>query len=107
MASTRNKQRTYARTRAISRRGYLKYTESDGQYLLKLVFVILLGTVWIKFQEPFTLGPFHVIGIPVGLLFGMLMISRFEKQSFDRKIWYAILFVVTIVSLFAPTGIVI
>jgi hypothetical protein len=46
-------------------------------------------------------------GVPVGMLFGLLIISRFEKMQYDRKLWYAILLIVTIISFFAPAGIVI
>jgi hypothetical protein len=106
MASSKNKQRTYARNRSVSRRGYLKVTESDGQYLLKLVLIILLGTLWLKFATPLTVGPVPLIGVPVGMLFGLLLISRFEKIQYDRKIWYAILLLVTIISYFVPAGIV-
>ncbi len=107
MTASRNKQRTYARNRLVSRRGYLKSNETDGQYLLKLVLVILLGTVWLKFNTPLQLGPFVSGGVPVGMLFGLFVISRFEKMQYDRKIWYAILLIVTILSFFAPVGIVI
>jgi hypothetical protein len=107
MAVARNKQRTYARNRSVSRRGYIKSSETDGQYLLKLVLVMLLGTVWLKFSTPLQIGPFVAGGVPVGMLFGLFMISRFEKMQYDRKIWYAILLIVTVISFFAPAGIVI
>ena len=107
MVESRNKQRTYARNRTVSRRGYIKSSETDGQYLLKLVLVILLGTVWLKFNTPLQVGIFSTAGIPIGMLFGLFVISRFEKVQYDRKIWYAILFIVTIISFFAPAGIVI
>jgi hypothetical protein len=107
MAVARRKQRTYARNRSVSRRGYLKHEESDGQYLLKLVLVVLLGTLWLKFNAPLQVGPFMTGGVPVGMLFGLLIISRFEKMQYDRKLWYAILLIVTIISFFAPAGIVI
>jgi hypothetical protein len=107
MAVSRNKQRTYARNRAVSRRGFVKNDEPDGQYLLKLVLVILLGTVWLKFNTPLQIGPFISGGVPLGMLFGLFVISRFEKMQYDRKIWYAILLIVTILSFFAPVGIVI
>lgn len=107
MASKRNKQRTYARHRAVSRRGNLLRNESDGQYLLKLVLVILLGTLWLKFAMPLSIGGLPVAGIPVGMLFGLLIVSRVEKLQIDRKIWYAILLVVTVISYFVPAGIVI
>jgi hypothetical protein len=106
MTSQKSKQRTYARNRTLSRKGHLIQTESDGQYLLKLVLIILLGTVWLKFSQPFSVGPLPVAAIPVGMLFGLLIISRVERQQVDRKIWYAILLVITVISYFAPAGIV-
>lgn len=106
MASTKNKQRTYARNRVFSRRGNEKVYESDGTYFLKLVLCVLLGTLWLKFQSPVMLGGLQFGGIPVGMLFGLLVVSRFEKFQYDRKIWYAILILVTIVSYFLPMGIV-
>lgn len=107
MAESRNKQRTYARNRTVSRRGNIKSDETDGQYLLKLVLVVLLGTIWLKFGTPIQVGPFVTGGVPIGMLFGLFIISRFEKMQYDRKIWYAILLIVTIVSFFIPAGIVI
>ena len=107
MASKRNKQRTYARNRVVSRKGYLLSNESDGQYLLKLVLIILLGTLWLKFEHPLWIGAFPIGAIPVVMIFGLLLVSRIEKQQFDRKIWYAILLVVTVISYIGAAGIVI
>lgn len=107
MASSRNKQRTYARNRIFSRAGHEKIYESDGRYLLKLVLIILLGTVWLKFAHPLQIGGLVVAGLPVGMLFGLVLVSRMERYQFDRKIWYAILIIVTILSYFLPAGIVI
>jgi hypothetical protein len=97
--------RTYGRNRA---RGYHeKLYESDSTYFLKLVVCALLGTFWLKFAQPVEwLGvPFG--GIPVGLFIGLILVRYFEKFQSDRKIWYAILLVVTIISHFVPAGIVI
>lgn len=107
MASRRNKHRTYARNRVTSRKGNLKYTESDGQYLLKLVVIIILATVWIKFTSPIYIGPLPFGGVPVGMLLGLIMVSRVETFKYDKKIWYAILMIMTILTYFAPAGIVI
>lgn len=107
MATTRNKQRTYARNRAFSRRGNEKIMETDGKYFLKLVLCFILGTLWIKFKAPLMIGDFSFNGLPVGFLFGVLVVSQFEKLQYNRKIWYAILIVVTVVSYFLPAGIVI
>jgi hypothetical protein len=102
------KSRTYARNRATSasRRGYEKIVESDSTYFLKLVVFVLLGTFWLKFSQPITwLGmPFR--GFPLGLIVGLVLVSRFEKLQADRKIWYAILLIVAIISYFVPAGIV-
>lgn len=101
--------RTYARNRAatISRRGRENIFESDSTYLLKLVVFVLLGTLWLKFQQPISWFGLPLNGVPVGLMIGLLLVSRFEKYQFDRKIWYAILLVVTIICYFVPAGIMI
>lgn len=107
MVSKKNKQRTYARNRPVSRRGYLKSNESDGRYLLKLVVVILLGSFWVKFQNAGAVNGPWLLGLPVGLVVGLFLIHKFEKSPYDRRIWYAIIIVVTIVSCFLPAGIMI
>lgn len=82
-------------------------SESDSTYFLKLVLVFLLGTFWLKFQIPLSVGGFVFTGIPLGLLAGIIIVSQFEHFQTDRKIWYAMLVVVTLVSYFFPAGIVI
>lgn len=103
--------RTYARNRSkvteVSRRGYEKVFETDGTYFLKLVVFVLLGTLWLKFGQPITMGNVPLNGIPLGFLVGLVLVSQFEKYQSDRKIWYAILLVVTIICYFVPAGIVI
>lgn len=80
--------------------------ESDGTYFLKLVVFVLLGTLWLKFQQPVSWMGLPFYGVPVGLLIGLLLVRQFEKHQSDRKIWYAILLVVTIICYFVPAGIV-
>lgn len=80
--------------------------ESDGMYFLKLVLVFLLGTFWLKFEAPLSLGSFVLTGVPLGFLAGIIIVSRFEHFQIDRKIWYAMLIVVTLISYFLPAGIV-
>jgi hypothetical protein len=105
MASARNKQRTYARNRVFSRRGNEKILETDGTFFLKLVFCIIFGTFWLKFNQPLTIGGLPFNGIPVGMLVGLLIANRFEKYQYNRKIWYPVLIFVAIVSYFLPSGI--
>ena len=105
MANTK-RPRTYARNRALSRKGNEKLFESDSQYLLKLVLCIVFGSFWIKFGEPLTLGALTVRAIPIGLILGLIIVSRYEKYQSDRKIWYAVLIAVCVISLFSASGIV-
>lgn len=106
MARQKQKRpRTYARNR-VKRSGEKVY-ESDSTYFLKLVIFVLLGTLWLKFAQPIAVAGIPLGGIPLGLLIGLLLVRQFEKFQSDRKIWYAILLVVTIISHFVPAGIVI
>ena len=107
MVTRKNKHRTYARNRAVSRKGYLKYTESDGQYLLKLVVIIILATIWVKFASPVYIGSFPFGGVPVGMFLGLMLVSKVDTFQYDKKIWYAILLIITILTYFVPAGIVI
>lgn len=81
--------------------------EPDSTYLLKLVVYVLLGTLWLKLAQPIVWLGLPVGGIPFGLMLGLVLVRWFEKYQTDRKIWYAILVVVTIIGYFVPAGIVI
>ncbi len=106
MASQKNKERTYARNRAVSRTGREKIYERDSTYFLKLVVVLLLGAFWIRFATPIEIGALALGAFPLGLVIGIFLVSRLEKFQYDRKIWYAILLVMTIISYFMPVGLV-
>ena len=110
MTRTKQKNRKNSpknRAAAVSRNGHEKAFESDGTYLLKLVVFVLLGTLWLKFAQPVTWLGIPLTAIPLGLLAGLILVNRFEKYQSDRKIWYAILIVVTIICYFVPAGIII
>lgn len=81
--------------------------ESDSTYFLKLVVIVLLGTLWLKFSEPFMFGAVQFAAVPLGLIVGFLVVRAFEHHQEDRKIWYAVLLVVGVISYFVPAGIVI
>jgi len=109
---TRQKQkrpRTYARNRAasVSRSATEKVFETDSTYFLKLVIVVLLGMFWLRFGGDQTVTWFgvHITGIPIGTLAGLLLIHQFEKHQSDRKIWYVVLILVSIICYFYPTGV--
>lgn len=80
--------------------------EKDSTYFLKLVIYIILGTLWLKFATPIEIGGFLLNGLPLGLFIGVVFAAHDHFQV-DRKIEYAILIVMTIISYFLPAGIVI
>lgn len=82
-----------------------KATESDSTYFLKLVLYIILGTFWLKFADPIQVGDFLVNGFPLGLVLGLIFASHDHFQV-DRKIEYAILIVMTILTYYLPAGII-
>jgi hypothetical protein len=80
-------------------------TEPDSSYFLKLVLYVIVGSFWLKFGNPITIGGFLINGFPLGLLIGLLFASH-DHFQIDRKIEYAILIIVTIMTFFLPAGIV-
>ena len=78
--------------------------EADSTYFLKLVLYMFLGATWIKFATPLNIGSLHLNGAPIGMLFGILLASR-DQFSIDRKIEYAILLIMTILTFFLPVGV--
>jgi hypothetical protein len=79
--------------------------EKDSTYFLKLVLYIVLGSFWLKFSNPLTIGQLQLNGLPLGLVIGLLFASHDHFQV-DRKIEYAILIIVTIICFYLPAGIV-
>ncbi len=80
--------------------------EADSTYFLKIVLFIILGSLWIKFASPLEIGQFTLSAFPVGLFIGLLFASHDHFQV-DRKIEYAVLIVVAIVTFFLPAGIIV
>lgn len=79
--------------------------EPDSVYFLKLVLYVVLGSFWLKFASPIQIGDFLLHGFPLGLIIGLIFASH-DHFRVDRKIEYAILILVTIVTFFLPAGIV-
>lgn len=80
--------------------------EPDGTFLLKLVLYVVLGAVWLRFAHPVHIGVLTVSAFPLGLVVGLLFASR-EKFPMDRKIEYALLLIMTVMTFFTPAGIII
>ena len=109
MAQAKTKKprhRTYARNRPRQRIAQ-RVAEGDSVYFLKLVIVVILGTLWFKLASPIDWHGIPFAAFPFGALVGFLGIKLFEKDQFDRKIWFAVLMVVMIISYFVPAGIII
>ncbi len=81
--------------------------EADGVYFLKLVVVVLLSTLWLKLATPLSWHGIPLGGFPIGAMVTLIAIRLMEKDPYDRKIWFAVLVVVTIISYYVPAGIVI
>lgn len=107
--SQKKQTRKRPQNRATTSRGVTKEKifETDGTYFFKLVLFVILGTLWLKFQQPVVWLGIPISGVPAGLLAGLALATKFEKHQSDRKIWYAILVVVSIICYFVPAGIVI
>ena len=84
-----------------------RIAEADSVYFLKLVVVVILSTLWFKFATPLSWNGVPFAAFPLGALLAFVLIKLYEKDQYDRKIWFAVLIVVTIISYFVPAGIVI
>jgi len=105
MAQTKTKR---SPKRAVAQVRYAdRFAEADSTYFLKLVIVVLLSTLWLKFVTPFSWNGIPVGAFPLGALIALVGIRLLEKNPIDRKIWFAVLVIVTIISYFVPAGIVI
>jgi hypothetical protein len=107
MTNQNQKTRTYARNRAFSRRRNERIFEPDSIFILKLVAVVILGTLWLKFQQPVMIGYVVLNALPIGAIIGIFLIYKLEKLQYNRKIWYVLLIFMVIVSYFLPAGIVV
>jgi hypothetical protein len=103
--ATQKRPKKPVRSKAANSRVMERVFETDGTYFLKLVVFVLFGTLWLKFQDPIVWMGIQFTGIPAGMAVGLVLVRQFEKIQSDRKIWYAVLLVITIICAFAPVGI--
>jgi len=71
----------------------------DGIFLFKMMFYLLLGSIWIKLSN----GSSVSVPIPVGLIVGLVFTAH-EHFQIDRKIEYAVMLVAMLFGFFAPYG---
>jgi fumarate reductase subunit C len=94
------------KNQSVSRRSYEMIRESDSTYLLKLVIYVILGALWIRFSSPIAWHGFLFTALPLGVVVGLILVRNIEKLQEDRKIWYAVIIIVGIISNFASSGII-
>ncbi|PID32995.1 hypothetical protein CR969_03110 [Candidatus Saccharibacteria bacterium] len=104
--------RNYARNRSksselFSRKGKEKIYEKDSAFFFKLVVFMLLSALWIRLKNPVEIGPMVVQAFPLGLIIALLLVLKIEKYQFNRKIWYATLVLMAVLTSFTPVGIMI
>lgn len=111
MAKSQTKtSRTRTTPRATARAAVRKpdfLAEADSTYFFKLVCVALVATLWIKLSTPLSWQGIPIAAFPLGAIVGLAGIRLFEKNPYDRRIWYAVLIVLTIICYFVPAGIII
>lgn len=71
---------------------------ADNRYLLKFVIALILGFIWVRVSISGI-----VIPIPIGLIVGLLLISK-NKLNTDKKIVTAVLLVSMLIGYWAQTG---
>jgi hypothetical protein len=81
--------------------------ESDSTYLFKLISYTIVATLWLKFGQPLRFGGLSLQALPLGLFAGLLAVRLIEARQLDRKIMYAMVMTMGILTYFVPAGIVI
>lgn len=72
----------------------------DAVYFMKLVIVLILGSLWLKVGD----GQTWQLPLPVGMAAGLMFI-RNERLKNDRKIMYGVLLAAMLVGFWTPIGI--
>ncbi|MFZ2544871.1 MAG: hypothetical protein WAW80_02760 [Candidatus Saccharimonadales bacterium] len=110
MPQTKTKKprsKTTSKNQPRHRKYQKRLVEADGIYFLKLVVIVILSTLWLKLATPLNWHGVPLGGFPIGAMMTLVAIRLAEKDPIDRKIWFAVLVMVTILSYFVPAGIVI
>ena len=84
-----------------------KFTnEKDSVFFLKIVFYVVIGAVWMRFQSPISLngGAIMLNGFPIGLIIGLAFATQ-DHFRIDRKIEFVILVLMAIISFYLPLAV--
>jgi len=74
--------------------------ETDSVFLLKIVFYLIIGSLWLKV----TSGEDLQFPIPIGFLLGLMFVKH-EHFQVDRKIEYVVLLLAALLGFWLPFGI--
>lgn len=91
-------KRTKVKTSATKTRA-APTTQFDGIFLFKMMFYLLLGSMWLKISN----GNDISVPVPIGLIIG-LVFTMHEHFQIDRKIEYAVMLVAMLFGFFASYG---
>jgi hypothetical protein len=82
--------------------------ERDSIYFLKIVFYVVIGAVWLRFETPLHIGGGDIIinGFPIGLIIGLAFATQ-DHFRVDRKIEFVVLILMSIISCFLPVAVMI
>jgi len=92
------KQKRYPKTKSPS----AVSDPYDGIFALKLVVLVVVGSIWLKITN----GDSVTFGAPIGLIVGIVMV-RHERFRTDRKIGYAVLALAMLIGFMSPYGIIV
>ena len=71
----------------------------DSVYFLKVILLLILGSLWVKATD----GQSWQLPVPIGFLVGLLLVSH-EHFQIDRKIEYAVLIISMFIGFWLPIG---
>jgi hypothetical protein len=107
LTKKRHRNQAHRRAAAAAQHVRERLYETDSTYLLKLIVVVIIGAVWLRLNQPVQWGGVPFGAFPVGLIIGLILVKLMEAHQSNRKILYAVLIIVGMISYVADTGIVI
>ena len=103
--TTRTTQKRPTVKKTTTKQSVALREQTDSAYILKLVLYVILGATWLQFAIPLQIGSFTLTAFPIGLIVGFIFAAH-DYFQVDRKIEYAILIMMTVLTYFVPAGII-
>lgn len=90
----------FAIIKLVTKRKQKPSNNTDSGFFLKLVILVIVGSIWLKASK----GSSWQLPLPIGLIAGLFLVSK-ESIKQDRKLGYAVLLVAMLVGFWTPIGI--